>query len=45
MSASVDHQVEQATARLDKVRKEIGKVIVGQQDAVDGVLICMLAGG
>ncbi len=45
MSASVDHQVEQATAQLDKVRKEIGKVIVGQQDAVDGVLICMLAGG
>jgi MoxR-like ATPase len=37
--------VEQATARLDKIRKEIGKVIVGQQDAVDGVLTCMLAGG
>jgi MoxR-like ATPase len=41
----VDQKVEQATAQLDKVRKEIGKIIVGQQDAVDGVLICMLSGG
>jgi MoxR-like ATPase len=41
----VDRKVEQATAQLDKVRKEIGKIIVGQQDAVDGVLICLLSGG
>ncbi len=34
-----------ATSRLDQVRNEIGKVIVGQQDVVDGVLICLLAGG
>jgi energy-coupling factor transporter ATP-binding protein EcfA2 len=27
------------------VRQEIGKIIVGQQDVVDGVLICLLAGG
>ena len=32
-------------ARLDTVRQEIGKIIVGQQDVVDGVLICLLAGG
>jgi MoxR-like ATPase len=30
---------------LDLVRSEIGKVIVGQQDVVDGVLICLLSGG
>jgi MoxR-like ATPase len=42
---SVDQKVEQATALLNKVRAEIAKVIVGQQDAVDGVLICLLAGG
>jgi MoxR-like ATPase len=42
---SVDHKIEQATALVDKVRKEIGKIIVGQQDAVDGVLICLFAGG
>ena len=34
-----------AVAKLNQVRAEIGKVIVGQQDVVDGVLICLLAGG
>ena len=27
------------------MREEIGKIIVGQQEVVDGVLICLLAGG
>src|SRR5579884_872281 len=40
-----ESSIQQAVARLDAVRKEIGKVIVGQQDVVDGVLICLLAGG
>ena len=31
--------------RLGQIRNEIAKVIVGQQDIVDGVLICMIAGG
>ena len=31
--------------RLDQIRKEIAKVIVGQQDIVDGVLICLISGG
>lgn len=35
----------EAVARLDQVRAEIGKVIVGQQQVVDGVLTCLLAGG
>ena len=34
-----------ATQQLTKVRNEIGKIIVGQQDVVDGVLICLLADG
>ena len=34
-----------ATGHLDQVRREIEKVIVGQQHVVDGVLICLLAGG
>src|ERR1700688_1408247 len=34
-----------ATGHLDQVRKEIAKIIVGQQHVVDGVLICLLAGG
>jgi MoxR-like ATPase len=31
--------------RLEEVRQEIGKVIVGQQQVVDGVLICLFSGG
>jgi MoxR-like ATPase len=34
-----------AVAKLNKVREEIAKIIVGQQSVVDGVLICLLAGG
>jgi MoxR-like ATPase len=37
--------LQESVARLNEVRREIGKVIVGQQDAVDGVLVCLLAGG
>ncbi|HZL55922.1 MAG TPA: MoxR family ATPase [Bryobacteraceae bacterium] len=34
-----------SVAKLNQVRNEIGKVIVGQQSVVDGVLICLLASG
>jgi MoxR-like ATPase len=34
-----------AVGRLNSVRSEIAKVIVGQDDVVEGVLICLLAGG
>jgi MoxR-like ATPase len=34
-----------AISRLNLIRQEIAKVIVGQQDVVDGVLVCLLAGG
>jgi MoxR-like ATPase len=37
--------VQLASERLDRVRREIAKIIVGQQDVVDGVLTCLLAGG
>ena len=37
--------VDRATADLQRVRDEIGKVIVGQADVIDGVLICLIAGG
>jgi len=30
---------------FDKLRKEVGKVIVGHQDIVDGVLTCLFCGG
>ena len=34
-----------AVDRLNAVRREIAKVIVGQDDVVEGVLICLLASG
>jgi MoxR-like ATPase len=37
--------LQKAVSQLDSVRSEISKIIVGQQDVVDGVLICLLAGG
>src|SRR5215469_7452158 len=40
-----DAALMRATDQLTRVRDEIGKIIVGQQDVVDGVLICLLAGG
>jgi len=40
-----DTALQLATSQLNRVRQEIGKIIVGQQEVVDGVLICLLAGG
>jgi MoxR-like ATPase len=34
-----------AIDRLNNVRREIAKIIVGQDDVVEGVLICLLASG
>ncbi len=41
----IDSALQLATSHLEQVRREIGKVIVGQQPVVDGVLTCLLAGG
>src|ERR1700683_3276709 len=41
----MDSSLQVATTQLNRVRDEIGKIIVGQRDVVDGVLICLLAGG
>src|SRR5690349_24877095 len=40
-----ENGVEPAVAKLNQVRGEIAKIIVGQQDVVEGVLICLLASG
>lgn len=37
--------ITSASGRLRAVEQEIGKVIVGQSDVVEGVLICLVAGG
>jgi MoxR-like ATPase len=42
---SSEGKLSVASERLDSVRREIAKVIVGQNDVVEGVLICLLSGG
>jgi MoxR-like ATPase len=37
--------VEKMRAHADRIRKEVGKVIVGQIDVLDQILMCILAGG
>src|ERR1700761_5901707 len=37
--------IDRATGELARVREEIGKVIIGQREVIDGVLICLVAGG
>jgi len=44
-AATTEHEVEQLLARLDALRAEIGRVIVGQQEAVGELLTAFLAGG
>ena len=41
----IEAAVSPAVAKLNRVRDEIAKIIVGQQSVVDGVLICLLGGG
>ncbi len=43
--AAVEQQVEQVAQKMAEVRREISKVIVGQEEVLDGVLIALLAGG
>lgn len=38
-------KAEEFRVMFDRLRKEVGKVIVGHQDIVDGVLTCMFVGG
>ncbi len=40
-----ENSLDQVSQRIELVRSEIGKIIVGHQDVVDGVLIALLAGG
>ena len=49
MASEIDPAVEKATKefrhKFDALRKEVGKVIVGHQEVVDGVLTALLVGG
>ncbi|MBA2662194.1 MAG: MoxR family ATPase [Bradymonadaceae bacterium] len=43
--AEVEKQVAAFKADVDRIRAEVGKMIVGHHDIVDGVVMSMLAGG
>src|SRR5690349_14309986 len=43
--ANVESTVSGFTADLQKLREEIGTMIVGQEEIVEGVLMCLLGGG
>src|SRR5262244_875367 len=45
MTVGSEAALQNAVNKLNQVRQEIAKIIVGQQDVVDGVLICLLASG
>ena len=42
---SSEISLQQVTDQMQQVRDEIGKIIVGQDDVVEGVLIALVAGG
>src|ERR1700682_2556663 len=44
-SEAVREQVTLFRKRVDELRAEIAKSIVGNREVVDGVITCMLAGG
>ena len=44
-ATNVEATVSDFTADLRRLRDEIGKMIVGQEAIVEGVLMCLLAGG
>src|SRR3974377_495222 len=44
-SVGSESKLQLAVDRVNAVRREIGKIIVGQDHVVEGVLICLLSGG
>src|SRR3569833_2017520 len=45
MGTEAEAKLELAASRLREVRAEIGKIIVGHDDVVQGVLLCLVSGG
>jgi MoxR-like ATPase len=45
VARDVETTVNSFTADLRKLREEIGTMIVGQEDIVEGVMMCLLGGG
>jgi len=45
MTTAVQTQIGEFQERFRTVREEIGKIIVGNDEVVEGILVCLLAGG
>ncbi len=45
LSAVTPDSIDRAAADLAQVRDEIARIIVGQDEIIEGVLICLVAGG
>src|SRR4029077_14494220 len=49
MSEPIDSKIEKATlefrTNFQRLREEVGKAIVGHQEIVGGVLVCLFVGG
>ncbi|MFN0253825.1 MAG: AAA family ATPase [Kofleriaceae bacterium] len=45
MTRDVEGTVHQFTADLQRLRQEIGTMMVGQKEIIEGVLMCLLGGG
>jgi len=45
MSTAIDQQVETFQEQFKRVRDEVGKVIVGYGEIIDGVIMSLLASG
>jgi MoxR-like ATPase len=43
--ATIQEEVNDLTQKLDNLKKEIGKIIIGQEETVEQLLITFLAGG
>jgi len=42
---TMKHELEELTSKLADVKKEIGKIIIGQEETIEQLLITFLAGG
>jgi MoxR-like ATPase len=45
MSEAIESRIREFKARTDRLVEEVGKVIVGQRDVVEGVVVALVAGG
>ena len=45
MARDIAKEVEQFQAKISKLRNEIGRMIVGQREVIDAVILCLLADG